>query len=156
MTGKILNLGSRGSPQESRNLQKTRPKQESFHLGKPSQDISPPALTSPCSPSPFTLTLSHSPSPPTLLSSSSSAMPFEVSNELQTWLTQHGLAGYLQVYDADAHPRAQAIASKIHPGTITNDIIRSALHLPRGREYNVEAPPPTYSRKIFWGVLPCS
>ena len=76
-------------------------------------------------------------------------MSFEVSTELRSWLTTHGLGGYLQVYDADAHPRALAVTAKIHPGTITNDIIRSALHLPRGGEYDVEAPPQHLLEKHF-------
>ena len=76
-------------------------------------------------------------------------MPFEVSTELHNWLTTHCLGGYLQVYDGDAHPRALAIAAKIHPGTITNDILRTSLHLPRGREYDVEAPPQHLLEKYF-------
>ena len=76
-------------------------------------------------------------------------MPFEVSTELHSWLNSHGLEGYLQVYDADAHPRALAIAGKIHPGTITNDMIRTALRLQRGGEYDIDAPPQHILEKYF-------
>ena len=68
-------------------------------------------------------------------------MPLEVSAELRTWMTRHGLAGYLNVYNAPVHPQAWAITTKIHSDTITNDIIRSALRLPRGGEHDIEAPP---------------
>ena len=53
------------------------------------------------------------------------------------------------MYDANAHPRALAIVAKIHPGTITNDIIRTALCLPRGGDYDVEAPPQHLLEKYF-------
>ena len=69
-------------------------------------------------------------------------MPLKVSKDLRTWMpTRHGFSVYLNVYDAPAHPDAQAIATKIQLGTITNDIICSALHLPRGGEHDIEAPP---------------
>ena len=132
MAGKILNLGIKGSPRDSRNPHKTRPHREKFHACKHSQAISSLAPQSPSFPNPSFQTLSPSTSPPNLLNSSPSTMSLEVSTELRTWLTRHGLTGYLNVYDAAAHPRAQAITTKIHPSTITNDIICSALHLPRG------------------------
>ena len=76
-------------------------------------------------------------------------MPFEVSTALRTWLTSHGLGGYLQVYDAEHHPRALAIATKIHPGTVTNDMLRTALRLQRGGDYDIEAPPQHILDKYF-------
>ena len=53
-------------------------------------------------------------------------MPLEVSKELRTWITRHGLTGYLNVLEAPPHPKAQAIARKIHPDTISNNMIRVA------------------------------
>jgi hypothetical protein len=76
-------------------------------------------------------------------------MPFEVSTALRTWLTSHGLGGYLHVYDAEHHPRALAIATKIHPGTVTNDMLRTALRLQRGGDYDIEAPPQHILDKYF-------
>ena len=149
MAGKILNLGSKGSPRESHLLHKTTPLAGISPTSRPSLAIASPALVVPSSLYPSTQTLSRPRSPSIAPNPSTSTMSFEVSTELRSWLTTHGLAGYLQVYDADAHPRALAIAAKIHPGTITNDIIRSALRLPRGGEYNVEAPPHQILEKYF-------
>ena len=76
-------------------------------------------------------------------------MPFEVSTEFRSWLTSHSFKGYLQLYHADAHPRALAIAGKIHPGTVTNDMIRAAHRLQRGGEYDIDAPPQHILEKYF-------
>ena len=67
-------------------------------------------------------------------------MPLEVSKELRTWITRHGLTGYLNVLEAPPHSEAQAIAKKIHPDTITNNMIREALRLQRGGEHDIDTP----------------
>ena len=126
------------------NPHKTKPHRENSHTCKNSQTISSPAPKSPSFSNLSDQALFHSlsPQPPSILSNSSPfTMPLEVSTKLQTWLTRHGLSGYLHVYNAPAHPWAQAIGTKIHLSTITNDIIRSALRLPRGGGHDIEAPP---------------
>ena len=145
MVGKILNLGSKGSPRESHLLHKTTPLAGISPTSRPSLAIASPALVVPSSLYPSTQTLSRPRLPSIAPNPSTSIMSFEVSTELRSWLTTHGLGGYLQVYDADAHPRAL----KIHPDTITNDIIRIALRLPRGGEYDVDANPHHLLEKYF-------
>ena len=66
-------------------------------------------------------------------------MTIEVSTKLCTWLSMHGLGGYLCIIDAAPHPDAQAVAMRVHPDTITNNQIRSALSLKHGGEHDVDA-----------------
>ena len=51
--------------------------------------------------------------------------------------------------DAPAHPDAQAVARRIHPDTITNNVIRTALDLQRGGDHVVEIPPPMPLKEYF-------
>ena len=51
--------------------------------------------------------------------------------------------------DAPAHPDAQAVARRIHPDTITNNVIRAALDLQRGGDHDVEIPPATTLKEYF-------
>ena len=68
-------------------------------------------------------------------------MSLEVSKELRTWITKHGLTGYLNVLEAPPHPEAQAIAKKIHLDTISNNMICGALRLRRGDDHNIDVLP---------------
>ena len=56
-------------------------------------------------------------------------MPLAASQETRAWLQERGLGGYLKVIDAPAHLDAQAVARRIHPDTITNNMIRDTLDL---------------------------
>ena len=76
-------------------------------------------------------------------------MPLAASQEIRTWLQQRGLGGYLCVIDAPPHPDAQEIARRIHPDTLTNNMIRAALDLKRGGEHEVEIPPDTILKEYF-------
>ena len=66
-------------------------------------------------------------------------MPLEISMELRTWLSRHGLRGYLKVVDAPPNPDAQEVGRRVHPDT--NDQIRSVLGLKCNREHDIEALP---------------
>ena len=55
----------------------------------------------------------------------------------------------MKVIDAPAHPDAQAVARRIHPDTITNNVIRAALDLQRGGDHDVEIPPATTLKEYF-------
>ena len=68
-------------------------------------------------------------------------MPLTASPETRAWLQERGLGGYLKVIDALAHPDAQGVARRIHPDTITNNVVRGALDPQRGGDHNVEIPP---------------
>ena len=57
--------------------------------------------------------------------------------------------------DALAHPDAQAVARRIHPHTVTNNIIRATLDLKRGGDHEVEIPPST-TLKEYFGVYSIS
>ena len=75
-------------------------------------------------------------------------MPLEVSKELR-WLQRHDLGGYLRVIDAPPHPEAQEIARQLHPDTVTNNLIRSALGLQRGGVHDIEVPSHTILEAYF-------
>ena len=75
-------------------------------------------------------------------------MPLTTSEEIRTWLQQRGLGGYLRVIDVPPYPDAQEMA-RIHPDTVTNNIIRAALDLKRGGEHEVEIPPHTTLKEYF-------
>ena len=51
--------------------------------------------------------------------------------------------------DAPTHPDAQAVASRIHSDTVTNNMICPALDLKRGGEHEVEIPPSTTLKEYF-------
>ena len=55
----------------------------------------------------------------------------------------------MRVTDAPPHPDAQEIARRIHPDTLTNNMIRAALDLKRGGEHEVEIPPHTTLKEYF-------
>ena len=55
----------------------------------------------------------------------------------------------MKVIDAPAHPDAQAVARRISPDTITNNVIRAALDLQRGGDHDVEIPPATMLKEYF-------
>ena len=76
-------------------------------------------------------------------------MPLSASRETRSWLQQRGLGGYLRVIDAPTHPDAQEIARRIHPETVTNNMICAALDLKRGGEHEVEIPPHTTLKEYF-------
>ena len=76
-------------------------------------------------------------------------MPLAASQETRSWLQEWGLGGYLRVIDAPTHPDAQGVARRIHPDTVTNNMIRTALDLTRGGEHEVEIPPSTTLNKYF-------
>ena len=76
-------------------------------------------------------------------------MPLAASQETRSWLQERGLGGYLKVIDAPAHPDAQAVARRIHPDTVTNNMIRAALDLKRGGDHEVEIPPSTTLKEYF-------
>ena len=76
-------------------------------------------------------------------------MPLAASQETRSWLQQGGLGGNLRVIDAPTHPDAQEIARKLHPDTVTNNMIRIALDLQRGGEHEVEIPPHTTLKEYF-------
>ena len=82
-------------------------------------------------------------------------MSVEVSQEIRTWLHRCGLGGYLRVVDASPHPEPQEIARQLHPDTVTNNIIRSALDLQRGGEHDIEVPRHT-TLKDYFGVYSVS
>ena len=71
------------------------------------------------------------------------------SQETRSWLQQQGLGGYLRVIDTPAHPDAQEIACRIHPNTVTNNMIHATLDLKRGGEHEVEIPPHTTLKEYF-------
>ena len=56
-------------------------------------------------------------------------MPLTASAETRTWLQERELGGHLKVIDAPSHPDTQAVARRISPETITNNVIRAALDL---------------------------
>ena len=76
-------------------------------------------------------------------------MPLAASPETRAWLQERGLGGYLKVIDTPAHPDAPAVARRIHPDTITNNVIRVALDLQRGGDHDVEIPPTTTLKEYF-------
>ena len=47
------------------------------------------------------------------------------------------------------HPEAQEIERHLHPDTVTNNLILSALELQRGGEHDVEIPPHTILKDYF-------
>ena len=51
--------------------------------------------------------------------------------------------------DAPAHPDAQAVARRIQPDTVTNNMIRAALDMKRGVDHEVEIPPSTTLQEYF-------
>ena len=79
-------------------------------------------------------------------------MPLEISMELRTWLSRHGLRGYLKVVDAPPNPDAQEVGHRVHPDTITNDQIRSVLGLKCNGKHDIEAPPQNVL-KYEYGIL---
>ena len=72
-----------------------------------------------------------------------SIMPLATSQETRSWLQQRGLGGYLRVIDAPT------IARRIHPDTVTNNMIRAALDLARGGDHEVEIPPHSTLKEYF-------
>ena len=76
-------------------------------------------------------------------------MPLEVSEYIRTWLQRYGMGGYLRVIDAPHHPEAQEIVRQLHPDTITNNLIHSALGLQHSGEHDVEIPPHTILKDYF-------
>ena len=76
-------------------------------------------------------------------------MPLAASQETRSWLQQRGLGGYLRVIDAPTHPDAQAIARRIHPDTVTNNMIRAALDVARCGDHEVEIPPHSTLKEYF-------
>ena len=76
-------------------------------------------------------------------------MPLAASPETRAWLQERGLGGYLKVINAPAHPDAQAVARRIQPDTITNNVVRAALDLQRGGDHDVEIPPATTLKEYF-------
>ena len=76
-------------------------------------------------------------------------MPLSASQETRSRLQQRGLGGYLRVIDAPTHPDAQEITRRIHPDIVTNNMIRAALDLKRGREHELEIPPHTTLKQYF-------
>ena len=65
------------------------------------------------------------------------------------------MGDYLKVIDALAHPDAQAVARRITPNTITNNVIRAALDLQRGVDHDVKIPP-TMKLKEYFGEYSAS
>ena len=55
----------------------------------------------------------------------------------------------MRVTDAPPHPDAQEIARRIHPETVTNNMIRVALDLKHCGEHEVEIPPHTTLKEYF-------
>ena len=51
--------------------------------------------------------------------------------------------------DAPAHPDAQAVARRIHPDTVTNNMICVALDLKQGGDHEVDIPPSTTLKEYF-------
>ena len=78
-----------------------------------------------------------------------STMRLATSQEIRTWLHQRGLGGYVPVIDAPPHPDTQEIARRIHPDTVTNNIIRPTLDLKCGGEHEVEMQPHTTLKEYF-------
>ena len=76
-------------------------------------------------------------------------MPLDVSKELRTWLHRHGLGGYLRVIDAPPHPEAQEIVQQLHPNTVTNNLICSALGIQCRGEHDIKIPPHTILKDYF-------
>ena len=76
-------------------------------------------------------------------------MPLTGLAELHAWLQEQGLGGYLKVIDAPAHPDAQAVARRISPETITNNVLRAALDLQRGGDHDVEIPAALTLKEYF-------
>ena len=60
------------------------------------------------------------------------------------------MGGCLKVIDALAHPDAQAVARRITPNTITNNVIRAALDLQRGGDHDIEIPPGNEAKRVLW------
>ena len=56
---------------------------------------------------------------------------------------------YLHVIDAVPHAEAQEIARQLHPDTVTNNLIRSALGLQCAEDHDVEIPPHTILKDYF-------
>ena len=136
---------------ESRHLHKTISNSQNPHTCKNSIAFTSPAQNSPSSPTLSHQALSCSPSPQDSLDS---AMPLKVSKDLRTWMpTRHGFSVYLNVYDAPAHPQAQAIAKNIHPDTISNNMIHATLTC-SGRRTRHRRPLTTYLGAAFRGVFP--
>ena len=59
------------------------------------------------------------------------------------------MGGYLRVIDAPPHPEAHEIAQQLHPDTVTNNIIRSALDLQCDGEKDFKVPPHTILKDYF-------
>ena len=76
-------------------------------------------------------------------------MPLAASQETHSWFQARGLGGYLKVIDAPTHPYTQAVASRIHPDTVTNSMVCTALDLKQGGEHEVEIPPSTTLQEYF-------
>ena len=76
-------------------------------------------------------------------------MPLTSSLETRAWPQERGLGGYLKVIDAPTHPDAQAVARRIQPDTITNNVVRAALDLQRGGDHDVEIPSSMTLKEYF-------
>ena len=97
MEGKILNLEDKGTFQELRDSHKRSNSSHSDHNRSAQPCYHPLTLCN--------LPLSRSPSPqPSDFSDHN--IPLELSKELHTWRTRHGLTGYVNVLEAPPHPEA--------------------------------------------------
>ena len=56
-------------------------------------------------------------------------MPIHVSDNLCQWLVNKNLQGFIQVAEAEPHPRVAEILQQISVSKITNKKVRSALEL---------------------------
>ena len=76
-------------------------------------------------------------------------MPLTASSETRAWLQERGMGGYLKIIDAPAHPDAQAVARRISPEAITNNVLRTALDLQWGGDHDADIPPATKLKEYF-------
>ena len=80
-------------------------------------------------------------------------MTINISTDLQRWLLEKGLEGYIKVAEAPPHPDAFNIAQKLNVDTITNTMVRQKLGLSGLGEKQFDIAPAETLRKIFRGVL---
>ena len=60
-----------------------------------------------------------------------------------------GATQCLKIVGAPVHLDAQAVARRISPDTITNNVLRAALDLQQGGEHDVKIPPATTLKEYF-------
>ena len=94
-----------------------------FHSPSPSTKPHPPSALTLSRPRLITLPHSSTQTNPV------STLPPAASQETRACLHERCLGGYLKVIDSLAHTDAQAVARRIHPDTITNNMIRATLDL---------------------------